>query len=252
MTGLSGTPQFLVAIDVAVLPGVTTPGTLRVRTGGIYSQDQRARVTVTLPAGLELLSGSTQREVPIGPSRGISDEMWDLIVQPAHPGRFEVGATMEVDVGGEYGTDECEWRLVLEVSPESTTVRSSRSIRFERVSRGQRYRYTGAYMVPIGESRRITHDEIVDHPIILHRVIAECRACGLEQPLEVPFVVFVDHMGGITDFRRLPSVTHPDRAPDSVIYSAAVRALRAWRFSPGRTRDADVEDYTEVQVEVRP
>ncbi len=251
-TGLTGMPRFSLTGEITTIPTLEQPGVLRIIARGWYTKSQTGLVEIRLPSSLTATKGDLVRRVhPDGDS---PDSEWDIEILPSQTGSFEISGTLTIDVGGNYGRDETDFQTQLFLGPDTSWVTHGRGVRYERVTGTQRYRYGGAYLVPISQSEQVTPDDIVQPAKAVQNAPATCEGCDVDVAgTNVNVLVFLDENGRLTDARPLPKEL-PSGAvslPDSATFAAAKASLRSWVFSPSRTKSRPVADFIFVSVEVR-
>lgn len=240
--GLEGAERFAFGAWVIGTPRLGQPVALRVTMRGAYADTVVGVAHVSLPAGLQLVSGDTLRRAH--PARG--DGEWEVTFIPILLGRHDIRGNLSiVDLDGSI--DESEFALPLEVRSDTVIVTSSRMIRVELVRGAQRYRYGGEYLVPIDGPEYIMQGDIANKPKILQRQSAVDSLSRSASAVRVPFVVFIDRQGRLRDARLRGGSRNVQ------VERLAREALQRWTFAPATTRAGQpVDDWLEVRVEVVP
>jgi hypothetical protein len=251
--GAEGEPSFGISGYFKTPPRLNESTMLLVRIWGEDSYDVPITSTARLsvPDGIEVLLGDTVRvEHVAAHARRSAERLVQLTIRPTRYGRYVIHGKLSIDGGADYGTDETDFDLSLTLEPDTVIYdRAPRVTRFENVRRGQRYRYSGRYLVPIDSTQALLEEEITAKPKPIVQEAASCHTCPGPLPTVVPFVVMVGSDGKVRESRFLD--IQETGTTDSALVAAASAVLSSWLFEPARSGDRPVADYVVVRVPVK-
>jgi hypothetical protein len=250
--GNEGEPAFGISGYFRTPPRLNEATTILVRVWGedSYEQSITSVARISLPDGIELVSGDTVSVAHVyHHSRRHAERVFQLVIRPVRPGSYVIRGWLGIDAGEERGADESDFYLSLDIGPDTVTyARAPRPTRFENVKHGQRYRYAGRYLVPIDSTQALLEEEITDKAKPELREPAICPNCPGPLPAVVPFVVMVGSDGRIRESRFVDM--QEEGTMDPALIAAAAQALKRWEFEPARAGDRAVADYVVVRVPV--
>ena len=251
--GAEGEPWFGISAHFLRAPRLygETPILVRVWGENRYGRSVTSSVHITVPEGIEVISGQTLSVTsPTGGLRAKPERKWQVVLVPRRQGSYEIRGTLKIDAGPERGVDETDFVLSLEVGPDTVIYsRAPRATRFERVWEGQRYRYAGQYLVPIDSSEAVLQDEIDRRPEVVRQTAATCSACSGDLPVLVPLAVIVGKDGLPREARYLD--ISEEGTIDPAIVAAAKEALPQWQFAPASSKGRPVVDFLVIRVPVK-
>jgi hypothetical protein len=251
--GAEGEPAFGISAHYVGAPRLLKPTPLRIRVWGedTYGRPVVSVVRVSVPDGIEVVSGDTVHVTRVSNrGRRQAERRSSIVIRPTKLGSYVIRGSLRIDAGEDRGVDETEFVLPLEVRADTVLyARAPRVTRFENVRGGQRYRYAGRYLVPIDTTEALLEEDIDQKPRPSRQEIALCPACPGPLPTVIPLVVMVGSDGVVRETRFLD--LDEQGAVDPASVEAARRAVEKWVFEPARAGDRPVADYTVVRVSVR-
>jgi hypothetical protein len=250
--GNEGEPAFGISGYFQTPPRLNEPTSILVRVWGedSYEQSITSVARISLPDGIELVSGDTVSVAHVYQrTRKRAQRVFQIVIRPVRPGSYTIRGWLGIDAGEERGADESDFNLTLDIGPDTVTyARAPRPTRFENVRHGQRYRYAGRYLVPIDSTQALLEEEITEKAKPELREPAICPGCPGPLPTVVPFVVMVGSDGRIRESRFVDM--QEEGTMDQALVGAAAQALRRWEFEPARAGNRAVADYVVVRVPV--
>ncbi|HZE18868.1 MAG TPA: hypothetical protein VE402_01990 [Candidatus Angelobacter sp.] len=252
--GNEGEPAFGISGYFKTPPKLNESSTLLVRIWGEDSYDVPITSTarLSIPDGIEVLLGDTVsvNYVAWHARHRKPERLLLLTIRPKSYGSYVIHGSLSIQGGLDYGRDETDFDLPFTLSPDSATyARAPRATRFEIVRNGQRYRYSGRYLVPIDSTQGLLEEEITSKPKPLVQTAAACHVCPGPLPAMVPFVVMVGSDGTVRESRFLD--ISEEGTIDPTLIAAAGGSLKSWQFEPARAGSLAVADYVVVRVPVK-
>lgn len=198
-------------------------------------------VRVRLPRGIVLISGDTTFSVA---ARRVQPPAV-LRLRATKPGTYEVVATLSVGEAAR-NSDLAEVRLPLVVYADSVHGATSEVMRAETTLNGQRYRYGGLWLVPLGEDEVVSYADFArggTKPKPLGPLVAHCAACPADADT-VNMVAVIDRSGKVIQSRPL------GKPPHAEVMKAVAEALAKARFQPAKHDDRVITDWIHIRVPI--
>jgi hypothetical protein len=207
-------------------------------------------VHISIPGGIELVSGDTLRHPHVSsldPKSG--DGRWEIVVRPIAAGHYLIRGYIKIPRARPDAWDETERVLDLDVRAD-TTIASTYTTYQRRIEDGQRFRYGGRYMVLLDSGDAGDHGAITEGPQVFDHPAGVCGHCGLSEPKVIKLAVTVGRRGRVTWIApRQESLVNDDPR----VVAAAKTTVRRWRFRPARASDGQaVAQWAVVDVVVEP
>lgn len=203
------------------------------------SEQGIAVARIKLSSSMTLLTGDTAFTVPV--RRVLPPRTLKLHVPR---GTHEIRATA---VAGEPGrnADLVEARLLIIITSDSVQASTSEILRAESTIEGQRYRYAGFWLVPLGADEDFSVAEFAragTKPKPVSPITARCSSCPASVDT-VTFVAVITRAGKVVQARPLGAMS-------PLLAKAAGDALAKARFEPAKYHDTLITDWTHVRVAV--
>ncbi len=241
---MEGVPPFNFSALWLDRPRQDQPGRFIVFWEGTYADTAVGRVSLHLPAGVELVSGDTA----VAGHPGGEGFRWEVRVRCPNASPVLIRGEMWVN-NAWFGVDEGEFELPCGSAPESLANGRSRMVREENVRRGQRFRYGGFFLVPIDSAQRVTEKEIGEHGTkaqVLMSSPVVANISGAAPGDTLTSVVFVKPDGTVRDLRLFA------RYERNAALVALIKAevSRTWRFQPAGLRGVRYDDWVLIRVPI--
>ena len=214
----------------------------------VYAVDHRrckepstAEAVVTLPPGLELVSGDLGRVMTMPRNKRY---WWAIRVRCTNPGEYVIPYVLRMEDLQAGERDVAEFETVLRVS--GTRVEGSqRRLRVQHFANGKRYRYGGRHLVEIEEEDPIRL-KIEREPIALKTEEGTCPQCSGNGSRVVRLVVTVSPEGSATWVRSGCDMKQTDP-----LVLAAEAAVRRWKFRHATAGGRPIAQWAIADVTVR-
>lgn len=216
-------------------------GSLMLRFSGKYPKGSPAHAVLRLPPELELVEGHLTRAFDAW-----AGDSWTVAVRRLGTGTTSVVASVRIN--SRDLVDEGEYRLSVPLAGPTSGIEPATPIRLERVRSGQRFRFGGAFLVPIDSAEYVIQQDI--DPVNGKPQVVE-QTDAIDSLATVPsrrkVVVFVDAAGRVRDARPLgPSRVAPH------VTTLVRETLGKWLFKPAMAKGRAVADWVIVEVRIVP